>query len=426
MIRFVDLFAGTGGMRLGLQRAASGLGYETECVLSSEIDARSRETYELNFGEIPQGDIYQIQDIPSFDFLLAGFPCQPFSYAGKQRGFGDTRGTLFFEIERILRTHKPRGFLLENVRGLTAHDGGKTFKTILLHLEELGYGVRYVVLNSSSLGLPQNRVRVYILGLLGGKPDGELQSDLGASDSHRFRLSQTQLSAFRETPNPRLLVKDILESEVSEKYYCSDDFVSRLRRVTNDDLESLHGKRLIDYRGGNSIHSWELGLRGECSQQEIDLMNSIIKHRRLERFGKHQDGKRLTLEQIATFFPSPDLQVLVSSLELKGYLKGVEGAYNPTAGNMSFEVYKFLDPESISVTLVSSDAQRLGVVQRGQPRRITPREAARLQGFPEEFLPHPVDKFAYYQFGNAVSVPVVEAVLTDYFSANWGRKRKTK
>ena len=170
MIRFIDLFAGTGGIRLGFEAAAKKHGIETECVLSSEINPKSRQTYEMNFAEVPQGDIHEIHDIPKFDFLLGGFPCQPFSYAGKQKGFGDTRGTLFFEIERILASHKPKGFLLENVRGLTTHDGGKTFETILRHLRELGYGVTPIVMNASSMGVPQNRVRVYILGVLGKYP----------------------------------------------------------------------------------------------------------------------------------------------------------------------------------------------------------------------------------------------------------------
>jgi len=125
MIRYVDLFAGIGGIRLGFEQALDDLGIEHKCVLSSEIDKRAQETYELNFGETPKGDIYKISDFPGFDFLLAGFPCQPFSYAGKQKGFVDTRGTLFFEIERILGEYRPSGFLLENVRGLMTHVAGE-------------------------------------------------------------------------------------------------------------------------------------------------------------------------------------------------------------------------------------------------------------------------------------------------------------
>ena len=140
MIKFIDLFAGIGGIRLGAEKALDKHGIEACCVLSSEIDEKACETYALNFGEIPEGDIKQITEVEPFDFLLAGFPCQPFSYAGKKRGFGDTRGTLFFEIERLLEQYRPKAFLLENVRGLKTHDKGRTFETIINKLQNLGYG----------------------------------------------------------------------------------------------------------------------------------------------------------------------------------------------------------------------------------------------------------------------------------------------
>ena len=161
MINFIDLFAGTGGIRLGMEQACDELGLPYQCVLSSEIDKHARDTYQINFGEYPQGDVREISEIPAFNFLLGGFPCQSFSYAGKQKGFGDTRGTLFFEIERLLKAHKPKAFLLENVRGLVSHDKGRTFKTIIQALEDLGYGVTYLLANCSNFGVPQNRVRIY-------------------------------------------------------------------------------------------------------------------------------------------------------------------------------------------------------------------------------------------------------------------------
>lgn len=416
MIRFIDLFAGTGGIRLGLEAAAKSLGIETECVLTSDIDKKCHETYELNFGEKSQGDIHAIKDVKPFDFLIGGFPCQPFSYAGKQRGFGDTRGTLFFEIERLLKDYSPEAFLLENVRGLTTHDGGKTFKSIIEHLEALGYGVEYRVLNASSHGVAQNRTRVYILGLKGRKPVLTLTSDFGATDSHHFKTTKHQQSMFGSSEIK--MVKDILEDNVDEKYYCSKEFTEQLGKAVGGDFERLHGVRLIDYRNGNSLHSWELGLRGECTEDEIAFMNALLKNRRLKKFGTEQDGKRLSLDDIKTFFHNPNVDKIARSLEKKGYIKQVDGKFNPVAGNMSFEVFKFLDPESVSITLVSSDAQRLGVVQNGRPRRITPREAARIQGYPDSYVVHPVDTVAYHQFGNAVAVPVVEKVLTDFLTNN--------
>lgn len=147
-------------------------------------------------------------------------------------------------------------------------------------------------------------------------------------------------------------------------------------------------------------------------------MNKLISNRRKKIFGKHQDVKMLTKEQIRTFFRHPDIDSIIASLIEKGYLKCIQGKYNPVCGNMSFEVFKFLDPDSISITLTSSDTHKLGVVNDGVPRRITPREAARLQGFPDNFILHPDDTAAYKQIGNAVSVPVVEAIVKDLFESN--------
>ena len=415
MIKYIDLFSGVGGIRLGASQALENNGIDSKCVLSSEIDDKACQTYNLNFGETPQGDIREIQEIEPFDFLLAGFPCQPFSYAGKKKGFGDTRGTLFFEIERILEKYKPKAFLLENVRGLKTHDGGRTFETIINKLHNLGYGTTDLLLNSSDFGVPQNRVRLYILGILNETPEMSLITNLGATDSHDFKYRQ--LSLF-DTKRETHTVKDILEDNVDKKYVCSDEFIEQLRSVIGDDLSKLDGYRLIDYRGGQSLHSWELGRKGKCSEQEIKFMNLLIQNRRKHNFGTQQDGKKLTIEQIKTFYKDDDILDVIESLISKGYLKVENDKYNPVCGNMSFEVFKFLDPDSIAITLTSSDANRLGVVQNNIPRRITPRECARLQGFPDTFIVNPVDNYAYKQFGNSVSVPVIEAVVSDFIQHN--------
>ena len=432
MIRFIDLFAGIGGLRIGLKSALNHAGIPSHCVLSSEIDAKACQTYEMNFGEYPSGDIKDIIDIPPFQMLLAGFPCQPFSYAGKRQGFGDTRGTLFFEIERILKQYRPQAFLLENVRGLKTHDGGRTFETIISNLQGLGYGTHVLVLNSSAFSVPQNRVRLYILGIYGTAPVMSLISDFGAADSHSFKAKSEQLSLFDVSlPMASCVVGDIIENSVDEKYYCSAAFTAQLKSAIGEDLSKLHGYRLIDYRGGQSLHSWELGTRGKCSNAEIVFMNLLIQNRRKHEFGTHQDGKKLTLDQIKSFYKEADIEIIMESLLQKGYLKEEKGLYNPTAGNMSFEVFKFLDPESISITLTSSDANRLGVVQHNQPRRLTPRECARLQGFPDSFIVHPDDSFAYKQFGNSVAIPVIKAVISDFIEQNadvlgWVTKLRVK
>lgn len=413
MIKFIDLFAGVGGIRIGAVNALSKQNIDSRCVLSSEIDEKACQTYELNFDEYPSGDIHTIEEIEPFDLLLAGFPCQPFSYAGKRRGFGDTRGTLFFEIERILRKYQPKAFLLENVRGLYTHDSGRTFETIIEKLHDLGYGTTDLVLNSSDFGVPQNRVRLYILGIWGAKPKTTLVTSYGSADSHEFKRKIADTDKITACT-----VGDILEKNVPEEYYCSERFAEQLHSVVGEDLSVLHGYRLIDYRGGQSLHSWELGTKGKCTPAEIDFMNLLIQNRRKHNFGIQQDGKKLSLEQIKTFYDKPDIDDVITSLIAKGYLKCEDGKYNPVCGNMSFEVFKFLDPESISITLTSSDCNRLGVIQNNRPRHITPRECARIQGFPDSFVVNPDKAFAYKQFGNSVSVPVIEAVMSDFIKQN--------
>lgn len=194
----IDLFAGIGGIRLGFEF------YGCENVFSSEWDKSAQDMYEANFGERPFGDINNIdpEDVPDHDILLAGFPCQPFSIAGKGLGFSDTRGTLFFNIEAILRAKKPQAFLLENVKRLTTHDSGQTFQVILNKLKELGYTVYYKVFNSLDFGVPQKRERIYIVGFINPieftfpKPLGYykpltevLENDADVPDS--YFLSQT-------------------------------------------------------------------------------------------------------------------------------------------------------------------------------------------------------------------------------------------
>jgi DNA (cytosine-5)-methyltransferase 1 len=409
-IRFIDLFAGIGGMRLAFESAAHSWNLETECVLSSEINPDAQLVYQRNFCDRPLGDIRLIDRLPEHEILLAGFPCQSFSYAGKKAGFGDTRGTLFFEIVRLIDTFKPQAFIFENVRGLVSHDSGQTLETIKSEMIDRGYSFDYFVLNSSNFSLPQNRVRVYLVGILNAVPQFNLISDFGPKDSHSS--NHQQLSLFYPLSKP-VTVADILEEDPDSKYDCSPEFVKALKQIVNNDLDRLHGMRLIDYRGGNSIHSWELGLRGECSLAEIELMNLFILKRRNKEFGHHQDGKLLTKEQIATFFAHPNLDEILDSLVTKKYLQRHNQLYKPVSGNFSFEVYKFLDPDKISVTVVASDANRLGVYYNHRVRRITPREAARLQGFPDSFSLHLQDDKAYHQMGNSVSVNVVKAVAQE-------------
>jgi DNA (cytosine-5)-methyltransferase 1 len=419
VIKFVDLFAGVGGLRLGFETALNKHSIDSQCVFSCEVHPKAQETYFLNYGECPFPDIRNVDQLPMHDVLLAGFPCQTFSYAGKRKGFGDTRGTLFFEIERLLSTarQKPRYVLLENVRGFTTHDGGRTFGTVVERLKSLGYEVDHLLLNSSNFAVPQNRVRVYIVCKLNAIPRLSIESSLGPSDSHKYKKQLNQLDMFNDSAYK--VVKDILETNVDARYRCSEDYMEQLQAALNGKPFSwLHGVRMIDHRGGNSLHSWDMGLKGCCTDDERHLMDSLIANRRKKKFGANQDGKKLTITQIREFWDRPQLENVLSSLVAKGYLSLHDGRYNPVSGNMSFEVFKFLDPESISITVVSSDAHRLGVVTNDIPRRITPRECARLQGFPDSFKLHPSDKWAYHQLGNSVSVPVVTALVDDLLLNN--------
>lgn len=421
LIKFIDLFAGTGGIRLAMEQACFEAGIETECVLSSEIDKNACLSYQLNFNENPYSDIRQVKEFPDFDFLLAGFPCQAFSYAGKRRGFGDTRGTLFFDVERILKLKKPEYFLLENVRGLLTHDEGRTYKTIKEKLENIGYSVDYLLLNSSNFDVPQNRVRIYIVGVMKRDIKLTLNSDLGATDTHKFKLNiKDNQSPFSENEDKKpTIVKDILEETPHPKYICSPNFTNKLKKVIGNDFSQLNGYRLIDYRGGKSLHSWELGVKGVCTAKEIEFMNLLISNRRKKIFGTHQDGKSLTREQIETFYHANTFDKVTESLINKGYLSCYDKKYNPVCGNMSFEVFKFLDPDGISITLTASDANRLGVVQNNVARRLTPRECARLQGYPDTYKLLDNDNAVYKQMGNGVSVPVVKAVLSNFIMHNY-------
>lgn len=419
MVRFIDLFAGTGGIRLGFQQALDSLKIKYKCVKSAEIDLKACETYRNNFNENPFCDIHNLDQIEPFDVLLAGFPCQSFSYAGKQQGFADTRGTLFFEVERIIAKYRPKFCLLENVRGLTSHDKGRTFQTVLDHLHRLGYHTEYRLINSSNYGVPQNRVRIYILASLEPIIGLTLLNDVGAKDSHDFvSRMRNNTNLFEEYHSNYNVVSDILEDSPDLKYNCSEGFKQKLLLFTNGNLNKLSGVRLIDSRNGNSIHSWDLGLRGECTENEKKLLSLLVVNRRKHIFGTHQDGKALTLDQIKTFYLNPDINDVIKCLLDKKYLRCNDGKYNLVCGNMSFEVFKFLDHKSISITLTASDCHKIGIYHNSRLRRLTPRECARLQGYPDDYKLHVIDTLAYKQIGNAVTVPVIKSLILDYCANN--------
>lgn len=418
MPRIIDLFAGLGGIRLGFQQAMEELGLETECVFASEIKPYAIKVYKEFYGEEEiYGDITLVntnQDIPDFDYLLAGFPCQPFSSAGNRNGFADTRGTLFFEIEKILQdkinTNSPaKGFLLENVEGLVNHDNGNTLKIIITHLEELGYKVNYALIDSKEFGLPQSRKRIYIVGTLD---------------------EVINLEGFE---NRKAVLGDILEQGLPT---VDTEFTRKL--FANYTVEEVVGKSIKDKRGGkNNIHSWDIDLKGETSQEERNLLNALLRERRKKHWAevigiKWMDGMPLTEAQIRTFYDIPNLHEVLEHLTEMGYLvfehpkkqvKEKDGTtkripdetkdkgYNIVAGKLSFEFSKILDPSDIAPTLVAMDVAKLGVIDGNGIRRLTIRECQRLCGYPDNYNLETVNETdAFDLLGNTVCVPVIKDI----------------
>lgn len=427
-LKFIDLFAGLGGIRLGFEQACADRGIETECVLTSEIKPYAVQTLKHNHHhENFVGDIFQVrnEDIPDFDFLFGGFPCQPFSASGKRQGFADTRGTLFFEIERIIKYKQPQGFILENVEGLVKHDLenkndtiGRTLKTILYKLEiELGYQVSWKVLDSVFFGVPQSRKRVFIVGT---------------------KNEKVSLDNFEPTFK---ILNDVLEKG---KKTMNTDFTKKL--LSHFDIEDLYGKCIKDKRGGdNNIHSWDIGLKGECTKDQINLLNRLFKERRKKQWAGEigidwMDGMPLTLSQIESFFPtsnlfeSIDVKALLDDLVNKGYIRfehpkklvsevSENGTitsrvydetkpkgYNIVTGKLSFEVNKILNPFEIAPTLVATDMVKIVVPDGKGIRKLTIREGLRLFGYPENYEIPVKESLAFDLLGNTVVVPVIKAV----------------
>jgi DNA (cytosine-5)-methyltransferase 1 len=223
-MRFIDLFCGIGGFRLGFERSGF------QCVFSSDFNTKVQDTYEMNFGERPFGDITQInpKEIPDFEVLLGGFPCQPFSISGKKLGFQDTRGTLFFDVCRIIEEKKPKVIVLENVQHLVNHDKKRTFKTILISLKELGYNVTFKILNTKDFGLPQNRQRIFIVGSKKGFFDFE------------------KINYIKSSP-----LKDFLDNEDNFDYLMKEEYTLLDKKHIKKQPES--GLMFVGYRNKNGF-----------------------------------------------------------------------------------------------------------------------------------------------------------------------------
>lgn len=428
VVKFIDLFSGMGGIRLGFEQAFKKAGYSTKCVLTSEIKEAAIKAHELNFPmENIEGDVTKIrtEDIEDFDFLLAGFPCQAFSVAGKQRGFADTRGTLFFEVERILKDKKPYGFILENVEGLVTHDRenrndkiGRTLSTIIFSLETMGYEVNWKVLDAKDFGLAQTRNRIYIVGTL--------------KDKISLDNFKKKTKSFGRVQEKGLPIVD-------------DAFTKALLAIYQP--QELYGKSIKDKRGGeNNIHSWEIGIRGEATVAEKDLLNRLLKERRKKHWAEiigidWMDGMPLTEEQIRSFYDSDQLPEMLNHLLELGYLvyeypkkkvtvKNEDGrtvseripdeskpkGYNIVTGKLSFEFSQILDPFTATPTMVAMDMERVGVVDGNGIRRLTLNEGLALFGYPKKYSLDIYEteskrrKAGFDLLGNTVCVPVIQAV----------------
>ncbi|MEM6263938.1 MAG: DNA cytosine methyltransferase [Bacteroidota bacterium] len=230
-LKYIDLFCGIGGFRTAMSQACLKIGIDSECVFSSDIDKQAQISYEANYGHKPYGDITKVResDVPDHDILFAGFPCQPFSIIGQRKGFEDTRGTLFFDIARILHHKKPKAFVLENVKQLVGHNKGTTLKVILDSLKEIGYTVYAKVLNALDYGLPQKRERVIIVGHL-----------------------EPILFSFPNPIQPFVSLDRILEPQVDKKYYASD----RIREKRNKSHVSKHYPSIWHENKSGNISSY--------------------------------------------------------------------------------------------------------------------------------------------------------------------------
>lgn len=331
-LKFIDLFSGIGGFRIAAER--NGL----TCVFSSEIDKFCVENYLQNFNEKPAGNIKEIESdiIPNFDVLLAGFPCQPFSYSGNLKGFEDeARGTLFFDVSRIIRDKKPKMFLLENVQGIVSHDKGRTIKTIINKLEKHGYDIHWKTLNSRDFGVPQDRKRWYCVGF-----DKEVNFNFPKGD------------------NNNTTIRDILELEAND-----DESL----KLSEFEIERIRKHFAIIEKTGDS-------------NKRVEHDNSMYEpNTRKAKYG------------------------VFSYLKKDGSLRFHIG---DSSKSQIQEAY-YCNIDSYSPTIIATRSPKLWQLER----YLSVRENARLQGFPENFIIHENVNQARKQFGNSVTVPVIEKII---------------
>jgi len=410
-MKFIDTFSGIGGFAKPLIEAGH------ECVGFSEINKWAIQVYQNQFPDHHfLGDITKIDAdrLPDFDLLVGGFPCQSFSMAGKRGGFDDTRGTLFFELARILKAKRPKWYIFENVKGLISHDNGKTLGTIMQTLWELGYTADYQVLNSKDFGVAQNRERVFIVGTI-AEECGTLKEFWHFDYPKKFDY--------------KVKLADILEDEVDEKYYLSEKKLKKILQAMGSVREPTafaeRGRYNEDGKVNQIIEPRFDGLTNTLTSVEKDNQVFVIKRKRNE-FGKairkdYESGKtKARLKdmrdwQVINQSHSNTLTgveidnlILVPEATKKGYTVAMEG----DSINLKQEKSKTRRGrvgKGLAATL-DKDAQQY-TIQNSRARRFTPTEYARLQGFPDNWHEGLSDAQAYKCYGNAVTTKLIKALI---------------
>lgn len=371
--KFIDLFSGIGAFHLALQDLGG------ECVFASEIDKDAIETYYNNFNMNAEHNMFEInpKDIPEHDVLCAGFPCQPFSNAGHKKGFTDTRGTLFFEIERVLQHHKTKYIILENVKHLVNHDDGNTFRVITEHLEELGYILTEVpiILSPHHIGVPQNRERVFILGI------------------HRDFYSNDSIDIVTPSNYPKTSVYTILEKNVDFNKYGITEYEEKCLTAWDEFLKYFKTNKI---KMCSPVLVDEFDKEYDIGEFPLWKQQYCIKNRQL-----YKDNK----EFIDNWMKKYNVE------EFKTRDKKFEWQAGDTA-NTVFDTLVQLRQSGIRCKRTTTFPALVAIVQTSivakYKRRITPREAARLQSFPETYILNNINAKAYKQLGNSANVEVIK------------------
>lgn len=458
-MRVFSTFTGIGGFELGIDHAALITGTEVEHVGYSEIDKYAVQVFEKHYEGVKNyGDITKIEaeDLPDFECLVGGFPCQAFSIAGRRKGFEDTRGTLFFDLARILRAKQPRLFVFENVKGLLNHDGGNTFRTIITTIDELGYDCQWQVLNSKNFGVPQNRERIIIVGHLRGQPRPQV-FPITRSDSETANTTSDKgeiVDLTRRSPKGFKHRKDGRAGTLDANYY---------KGLANQERPGVLVGTLRTHKDGNGFREMKSGVaptiparaREDGSGQPVIITGSPT----------YEDGKRKVKYMAsevaptirATQYKSGDNQpkVLIPEATKKGYAEATVGdsinlkainsktrrgrvgkgiantlevtqhqytvqpVQTPDRHNKSQNGRQIKPDGEPSHTLTSTD--RHGVMMGGAIRRLTPMECERLQAFPDNWTLEGVDgpisdTQRYKMCGNAVTTNVIQAVFERIFA----------